>query len=110
MSLKIVSEDWRRSLYEFGEGQWKIAKLVHVKEDSVIGNHFHLEKDECFLLVEGEIIELYLENREESLIKNIKAPFVINVPRGLYHKFNIKAGSKLVGLMSEQYKPEDDHV
>jgi hypothetical protein len=110
MSLKIVSEDWRRSLYEFGEGKWKCAKYVEVKDNCEIGNHFHLLKDECFLLVDGVIEELYLENRDEPTMINIKAPFVIDVPRGLYHKFKIKAGSKLIGLMSEEYNHNDDHV
>lgn len=110
MSLKLVSEDHRRSLFEFGEGKWKCAKYVEIKEDSIIGNHFHLEKDECFLLIEGEISGLYLEDRKTPVSENIKAPYAFNVPRGIYHKFNIKAGSKLIGLMSEHYNKEDDHV
>jgi hypothetical protein len=90
--------------------QWKCAKYVEVNEDSEIGNHYHLLKDECFLLVDREISELYLEDREEPAERDINAPYVINVPRGLYHKFKIKAGSRLIGLMSEHYNQHDDHV
>lgn len=106
MELTLVSEDSRRALYEFGEGDWKIAKYIEVKEDSVIGDHYHLNKDECFLLVEGQIEELFIG--EES-VKNINAPSVVDVPRGTYHKFLIKGGSKLIGLMSELYNKQDDH-
>lgn len=48
MNLKLVSEDNRRSLYEFGEGEWKCAKYLDIKHDCVVGGHYHMEKDECF--------------------------------------------------------------
>src|SRR5262245_57901921 len=104
MSLKLVSNDSRRSLFEFGEGNWKIGKYIEVKEDSELGNHFHKEKDECFLLIEGEIKELELDN---LTLCCVKAPFSFTVPKGMRHRFSIKAGSKLIGLQSELYNPQD---
>jgi mannose-6-phosphate isomerase-like protein (cupin superfamily) len=113
MSLKLVSEDNRRSLYEFGEGDWKCAKYLDIKSDCVVGGHYHLEKDECFFLVEGRIEHLLTSkpDRTEMLVRrDIIAPDVILIPRGLFHEFKIKAGSKLIGLQSEHYNKEDDHV
>ena len=104
-NLTLVSEDNRRKLFEFGEGLWKCAKYVEVKEDCIIGNHYHKLKDECFLLTEGEMIVTLGAD-----VNKVSAPCVIDVPRGTYHKFEAKKGCKIVGLCSEGFNKHDDHL
>jgi hypothetical protein len=110
MSLTLVSDDSRRSLYEFGQGEWKCAKYLEIKEDSVIGDHYHKLKDEYFLLVSGEIEELIMNDGIGPVMKSIRPPFAFAVPRWTYHKFKVKAGSILIGLQSELYDKTDDYV
>jgi mannose-6-phosphate isomerase-like protein (cupin superfamily) len=105
MQSYLKSEDSRRKLYEFGEGSWVCAKYLEIKQDCVIGDHYHLNKDECFLLVEGEM-GMTLGGE----VSYVKAPAVINVPRGVKHTFRVKAGSKIVGLVSEKFDVTDDHI
>lgn len=109
MSLKLVNQDHRRSLYEFGEGKWKCAKYIEVKDDCEIGGHYHLKKDECFLLLEGEM-KVKVGQGVELKVFTVHAPAVVEVPKGMYHSFTVKRGSKIVGLMSEKYNKQDDHM
>ncbi len=104
-SLRLVSEDQRRKLYEFGEGLWRCAKYLEIKQDSVIGNHYHKLKDECFLLLDGE-----MEVTLDGVKSDVKAPCVIEVPRNVYHVFKVKAGSRILGLCSELFNKEDDNI
>lgn len=103
--LKTVHEDERRALSEFGNGgNWKVCKYVQVKTDSVIGDHFHKNKDELFLLSKGSA-----DVTVDSLTVKVKAPVIIDVKRETYHKFVIKKGSILICLASEEHDDTDDH-
>ena len=105
MDLKLVSEDGRRKLSEFGNGgNWKVCKVLEAKEDCWVGNHYHKLKDEMFVLLEGSgtfVLE------EETRFQH--APFSLFVKRGQYHAFNLTKGSVLLGLASELHDPEDDY-
>lgn len=104
--LKRVHEDNRRAIFEFGNGgNWKVCKYLEIKEDCIVGDHYHRKKDECFLLLNGEA-DVTLSN-EPSL--HLIAPCIINVARGTYHLFDIKKGSKLICLASEEHDHKDDH-
>lgn len=105
MDYKVVSEDARRSLAEFGNGgTWKVCKVMEIKEDCWVGNHYHKLKDEMFLLIEGSGTFVL-----EKTTSTEHAPFSLHVPRGSYHAFNLKKGSVLLGLASEMHDPKDDY-
>jgi len=105
MEIKLVSEDARRKLSEFGEGgNWKVCKVLEAKTDCWVGNHYHKLKDEMFLLIEGSgTFVLEQQTRVEQ------APFSLFVKRGQYHAFNLKKGSVLIGLATELHDPKDDY-
>lgn len=103
--LKKVHEDNRRSIFEFGAyGNWKVCKYLEIKEDCIIGDHYHRGKDECFLLSKGEA-NIILGSETSKVV----APMVINVSRNTYHLFDIRKGSILICLASEEHTPNDDH-
>jgi mannose-6-phosphate isomerase-like protein (cupin superfamily) len=106
MELKLVSEDERRKLSEFGNGgNWKVCKVLEFKKDSWVGNHYHKNKDEIFLLLEGSgtfVIE------KDTYIKD--APYSVLVSAGQYHAFNLTKGSVLICLASELHNPKDDYT
>jgi mannose-6-phosphate isomerase-like protein (cupin superfamily) len=105
MELKLVSEDHRRKLSEMGEGgNWKVCKVLEVKEDCRVGDHYHKRKDEMFLLIEGS--GTFIISDEWSMHT---APFSVFVPRGTYHAFILKKGSVLIGLATELHDPIDDY-
>jgi quercetin dioxygenase-like cupin family protein len=103
--LEPISIDSRRALTEFGlGGNWKVCKYLEITEDCVIGHHYHKLKDESFFLSKGSGNAI-LGGSEYS----IKAPCFIDVPRGIYHAFNLEKGSILIGLASEEHDPSDDY-
>lgn len=96
----LVSSDNRRDLYEFGNNSnWKVIKYLDIKEDCTIGDHYHKNKDELFILLSGQAKynDYYFSPMQE-----------IEVIRGSYHKFEIKKGSKLLCLASETFDPNDE--
>ena len=105
MELKLVSEDERRKLSEFGNGaNWKVCKVLEAKQACFVGNHYHKLKDEMFVLLSGSgtfVVE------KETIVEF--APYSVLVKRGQYHSFFLKKGSILLGLASELHDPSDDY-
>lgn len=105
MELKLVSEDDRRKLSEFGNGgNWKVCKVLEMKEDSWIGNHYHKKKDEMFYLMKGTGT-FVIGNRTY----NEFAPYSVLVSRDTYHAFKLAKDSVLICLASEEHDPKDDY-
>lgn len=106
MELKLVSEDERRKLSEFGNGgTWKVCKILEFKKDSWVGNHYHKNKDEMFVLLEGSgtfVVE------KTTFVKH--APYSVLVSKGQYHAFNLMKGSVLICLATELHDPKDDYT
>jgi len=98
--LSNFHEDHRRRLHSFPE-----AKLLEIKEDCVIGEHYHKIKTEKFILCEGEA-NLLIRGLDPQAMKIGK---IYTVLPKQHHSFDIKAGSVLVGLNSTNYDPKDDY-
>lgn len=99
--LQTTHSDDRRDLTSFPE-----AKLITVKKDTVIGRHYHMKKEEKFILSEGEG-ELHLG--VPANITPMAIGQIYSVKPGQYHEFHIKRGSVLIGLNSHPYDPADDY-
>lgn len=100
-----IHEDERRIIYDWSEGSFKSAKAVIIKESINIGDHYHNNKTEEFLLLQGEFLELQLG---KSTVFNITAPFKVVVPPGIYHRFVCTPGSILLGTATELFDPLDE--
>lgn len=97
----MIHEDERRTLESFPE-----AKIIKVKQDCVIGHHYHKIKTEKFILAEGEC---HLYTHSEHLHKQMKIGELIEIPPFMYHFFDIKKDSVLIGINSHPYDPTDDY-
>lgn len=104
-NLTPEHEDQRRTLYSFAE-----AKVLEVKEDCVLGKHYHKLKTEIFILSKGECTVDYcsIENRGLESRKMLIGELHIIEPN-TYHEFHIKAGSILIGLNSKPFDAADDY-
>lgn len=108
--LSTTHEDERRTLESFPE-----AKVIRLKKDATIGGHYHLKKDEHFILSEGEgeIIRgpaTFAGMRGEVTVAEwMKIGKVYTIAAGTPHWFRLKAGAVLVGLNSRSYDPTDDY-
>jgi GDPmannose 4,6-dehydratase len=97
--LNPVHEDSRRKLTSFPE-----AKMLEVKEDCILGKHYHKIKTEHFLLSHGKAI-LTIQDKEPVSMEIGK---IYTVNPGELHTFDIKKGSILIGLNSKKFDPLDD--
>lgn len=93
-------EDNRRLLISWGDFMHGEAKTLIALDDCVLGNHYHKEKTESFMLVHGKGILNGIEMKlnEEYLIEPL-----------VKHYFELKKGSILIGLCSKKYNPNDDY-
>lgn len=102
----FVHEDARRVLIEFGKGPFKVCKAVIVKDSRcVLGDHYHRNKDEEFLLLTGRASRVVVG---DSCWEDIAAPFAWKVERGKYHSFQLDAGSVLIGTATEEFDEADE--
>lgn len=104
MSL-ITHNDNRRTIYDFAQGNFKSLKAVVIKERVAVGDHYHNNKDEVFFLAVGCIEELTIG---EKVVKDIFPPYLIEVTRGLYHKFICTPGTIIFGAATEEFDKNDE--
>lgn len=98
----FVHEDERRKLVEWANGSFKECKVLTAKQDCIVGDHFHRNKDEVFYLLSGEA---------EKVVVGDKIDFTGNywfVPRGTYHAFYLREGAVLLGAATEFFDPADE--
>lgn len=98
-------EDNRRIIYDWLNLGEISNKVVIVKDTINIGDHYHEKKDEYFFLASGKFLEMQLG---EGTLYNLDAPYVVNVPRGTYHRFVCEPGSILVGVATKPFDPNDE--
>jgi len=98
-------EDNRRILFDWATGDFKSIKTVYIKEPINIGDHYHKNKDEHFMLVCGKFLELQLE---EGTLYNLEAPYIVKVERGTYHRFICEPGSILICGATETFDKNDE--
>jgi len=98
--LNPVHEDNRRKLTSFPE-----AKMLEIKEDCILGKHYHKVKTEKFILCQGNA--LLTVNDQNPIEMEIGKIYTISP--GQIHTFKIKKGSILIGLNSKQFDSTDDY-
>lgn len=105
MRLPIVKhEDDRRSLVEWiADYPIKCCKVLVMKQDGVVGAHYHKNKADTFYLLKGSgdfIIDKVAGKIEEG--------DCMRAEKGERHTFRLKAGSILLEASTTPYDKEDE--
>ena len=82
----FIHEDARRRLIEWAEGEFKVCKVVIAESDCVVGDHYHLKKDE----VPATFRALHQCNNRGSRDLRSKAAILFRRSRGIYHRFELE--------------------
>lgn len=104
--MNNIHEDERRILESFPE-----AKIIKVKQDCVIGEHYHKIKTEQFILCEGKC-KLVVQNVGDIKMKgsqSMRKGQLYIIQPNTYHEFHIEKDSVLIGINSHPYDPTDDY-
>lgn len=101
-----LHEDDRRLLIDWSDA-YDIAtcKIVKVKQDCVLGEHYHKLKNERFMLIQGSA-EIQLNDKPAEPMK-IGLPVLVSA--NTRHKFTLSKGSILLCLVDKPYDPNDDY-
>ncbi len=115
-SRGVDHEDHRRTLLtafngDLGTFAARQVKFAVMKEDGVLGGHFH-DYDELFYLLAGQGVFTLKDPANEFVESHpmFKGDRLF-IPRGIAHKAIVKTGSILVGCTEQPYvSPEhNDH-
>ena len=104
-------EDSRRLLTAVFNGDFtaRQVKILEVKTDSVLGDHYH-DYDEIFYLLRGQaVIEVENVNTKEKGGYCLSAGDKIFFPKKVAHRLLVKANSVLIGCTDEPYLEEGGH-
>lgn len=110
MKLKpIRHEDDRRVLTEYISGiPFKRAKVLEVKQKSILGKHYHRENDSVFFLFKGSG-RYFLKPLDGAADEgNLAEGECLFVPRNVIHAFELDAGSVMLETASEIYDKNDE--
>ena len=100
-----LSEDHRRLLIDWNDDiDIKTCKIVKAKEDCLLGDHYHKEKTERFMLIQGSA-KYSLDSSEMQQMIPFKP---VIVKPNVLHSFYLTQGSVLACLVDKLYNENDD--
>ena len=98
IKVSPVHEDNRRALTELFNGQFtaKQIKMLKIKEDSVLGNHYHPYR-QFFYLMKGEADYTFVNiaTGERTDMKVLEGDMII-IDKNIAHKALQKAGNVMI--------------
>jgi len=100
-------EDKRRLLIDW-ETDSKTAKTVIAKTDCELGNHFHREKIEYFMLVYGSAKMTLTKGGIGAKDTDMEIGTIYTVMPRVQHTFRLKKGSVLMCLCSHVFDEKDE--
>jgi oxalate decarboxylase/phosphoglucose isomerase-like protein (cupin superfamily) len=103
---KIESDDERRTLATLFNGDFtaKQGKILEIKEDSILGKHYHNYSELYYLHSGNATFEAQdIETKESRTIHMVPGDEVL-IPSNIAHKVTIKKGSVLIGFTEKPYK------
>lgn len=103
----IESINSRRHLVDWDvDFSCKSIKLLKLAAGSTVGDHFHLKKDELFVLIDGVISELVLDG---VVTKDLKPPAAWVVKQGVHHTYFCSEPATLICLATKIFDSSDDY-
>lgn len=112
-----VHEDARRIISgcNANEVDFSIQRFV-IKKEGPLGNHYHKEKDEVFVIVKGSgrvILQHVdfnnLDNYTDAKIFFLKEGSVVYVSPYTAHTFMLRSGSEMICFSTRVFNPKDEH-
>jgi len=98
-----MHEDERRailSVFNSDLGDFKTfqVKVIKLKKDAILGNHYHKDYRELYYILEGES-KFILEdvNTKEKQTFNLKKGHRILIPKKVAHKLFVKSNTIFIG-------------
>ncbi len=108
--IKEVHADARRAISEFNSptGGFSIQSFIVTADELPLGNHFHNDKEETFVILEGGGKVLLAQVNEDGqpiqiAIYSLEAGSVVKVCPRTAHTFFLKPGSRMICFSSKAF-------
>ncbi|MBX4210804.1 hypothetical protein KW783_02410 [Candidatus Parcubacteria bacterium] len=111
--LVLASEDARRKIFEFNFSDAAVKVFNFHQTDKPLANHFHKNKDEFFLFLEGGgVVFTAAVDVDGKIIGEIKRHDVgpmctICIRAWNTHRFDLKPGTKFVEYSTKPFDKND---
>ena len=106
--LGFAHEDDRRIIHEINFADSAVQEFT-LKKEAILGNHYHKEKSETFVVTKGKgIVVLCPLDTDGNKIgeptqANIHENMVINIPKYMAHTFKLEEGTVMLCYSSAPY-------
>lgn len=114
--MDLVNEDDRRKIEEFESPHCSLSvSRLTILRDSVLGNHFHKNKTETFVVIKGSGWVLQRSVNEEgeritdTKLSHLHVGSVVVIPPLTAHTFGMRKESELLCFSSATFDPLDLH-
>ena len=103
---KIVPKGWGKEVHVHNDTDY-CCKLLHLNEGGQCSLHFHIQKEETFYVLEGEVeLEMFHDLKSEKIV--LEKGESIDVPRYLAHSF--KGIKKSIILETSTFDSAPDSI
>ena len=103
--IEIAHEDERRSISAIFNGDFtaKQVKILHIKQDSILGNHYHNYR-ELFYVLSGESIYLLenIETKEREYVI-LSEGYRLIIQPNVAHRAEMTKGTVMLEATEEPY-------
>lgn len=107
---EFVHGDERRIISEFNSpaGDFSIQQF-EIKKEIPLGNHYHNEKDEIFVILKGGgyVILQNTKEKKEKETTLLETGSVVYVPKNTAHTFVLEEGSEMICFSTKAFDKDD---
>lgn len=103
----LVSKDARRTIHEYNDPAQDLSvQLFEIERPIPLGNHYHKEKDETFVITAGGGF-VRLQGKDVCSDLRLQQGSVVMVPAGVTHTFVLREGSTMICFSSKAFNAKD---
>jgi len=105
--IKEVEKVWGKEYWIVNNDRY-CGKELHLKEGYQSSLHYHKDKDETFYIIKGSMF-LEVEDDNVWLIIPLKVGDIIDVPKGVKHRFSAYEGDCIFIEFSSHHDDNDTY-
>jgi len=107
---KIVKKGWGYELWIINNEKY-CGKSLFFNENSKCSMHYHLKKEETWLVHSGSFILRYINGETAEVVEvDLKDNESYTIPVGLPHQLETKTGGEIIEISTEHFENDSYRV
>ena len=109
-NTKIVEKGWGYELWIINNEKY-CGKSLFFNENSKCSMHYHLKKEETWLVHSGSFILRYINGETAEVVEvDLKDNESYTIPIGLPHQLETKTGGEIIEISTEHFENDSYRV